>query len=194
MIYCSQFTQTQRNLLSTWTFPAHVHWHHLGSLKRVSAVINRIRPRDHPPIHHHHHARGQVIKPLPAFHLLAFKLQISQAPFLKFPISPCVLTWLSFPTSPRVLTWFLTSPHVLTWLSFLWHQLAFGVGKVQMNFLHLLSAEATHVITVHCLSTQAAGPGLSVSFKGWNGQIFEENTLLEPKVLSDDCKVRKWHF
>ncbi|KAK7814360.1 hypothetical protein U0070_027018 [Myodes glareolus] len=74
-------------------------------------------------------------------------------------------------------------------------KLAFGVGKVQMNFLHLLSAEATHVITVHCLSTQSAGPGWPVSFKGWNGQIFEENALLEPKVLSDDCKIQdgSWH-
>ncbi|CAO2600347.1 Collagen alpha-1(XXIV) chain, partial [Lemmus lemmus] len=69
-------------------------------------------------------------------------------------------------------------------------KLAFGVGRVQMNFLHLLSTEATHIVTVHCRSTQAAGPGLPVSFKGWNGQIFEENTLLEPKVLSDDCKIQ----
>jgi collagen type V/XI/XXIV/XXVII alpha len=69
-----------------------------------------------------------------------------------------------------------------------------------MNFLHLLSSEATHVITIHCLNTprwtnaQTKGPGLSIGFKGWNGQIFEENTLLEPEVLSDDCKVKEWHF
>lgn len=64
-----------------------------------------------------------------------------------------------------------------------------------MNFLHLLSSEATHIITIHCLNTplwtsaQSSGSGLPIGFKGWNGQIFEENTLLEPKVLSDDCKV-----
>ncbi|GAB1288216.1 Collagen alpha-1(XXIV) chain [Apodemus speciosus] len=77
-------------------------------------------------------------------------------------------------------------------------KLEFGVGKVQMNFLHLLSSEATHTITIHCLnaprwtSTQAVLP---ISFKGWNGQIFEENTLLEPQVLSDDCKIQdgSWH-
>lgn len=173
MIYCSQFTQTQRNLLST-SFPCPCPLASPWSPDSCFYCDNQNqRSRDHPPTHHHHHhARGQVIKSLLAFHLLAFKLQISQTPFLKFP----------------------ASPRVLTWLSFLWHQLAFGVGKVQMNFLHLLSAEATHVITVHCLSTQAAGPGLPVSFKGWNGQIFKENTLLEPKVLSDDCKVREWHF
>nr|XP_034349336.1 collagen alpha-1(XXIV) chain-like [Arvicanthis niloticus] len=70
-----------------------------------------------------------------------------------------------------------------------------------MNFLQLLSAEATHVITIHCLntprwtSTQADGPEWPISFKGWNGQIFEENTLLEPQVLSDDCTIRdgSWH-
>ncbi|XP_034349336.2 collagen alpha-1(XXIV) chain-like [Arvicanthis niloticus] len=80
-------------------------------------------------------------------------------------------------------------------------KLEFGVGKVQMNFLQLLSAEATHVITIHCLntprwtSTQADGPEWPISFKGWNGQIFEENTLLEPQVLSDDCTIRdgSWH-
>lgn len=66
-----------------------------------------------------------------------------------------------------------------------------------MNFLHLLSSEAIQIITIHCLNTpvwtgaQTSGSGLPVGFKGWNGQIFEEKTLLEPKVLSDDCKVRK---
>lgn len=80
-------------------------------------------------------------------------------------------------------------------------KLEFGVGKVQMNFLHLLSSEATHIITIHCLntpvwtSTQTGGSGLPIGFKGWNGQIFEENTLLEPEVLSDDCKIQdgSWH-
>uniref|UniRef100_A0A8C5Z662 Fibrillar collagen NC1 domain-containing protein n=2 Tax=Marmota marmota marmota TaxID=9994 RepID=A0A8C5Z662_MARMA len=68
-----------------------------------------------------------------------------------------------------------------------------------MNFLHLLSSEATHIITIHCLNTwtsaQTSDPGLPIRFKGWNGQIFEENTLLEPKVLSDDCKIQdgSWH-
>lgn len=65
-----------------------------------------------------------------------------------------------------------------------------------MNFLHLLSSEATQIITIHCLNTtvwtsaKTSGSGLPIGFKGWNGQIFEENTLLEPKVLSNDCKVR----
>uniref|UniRef100_A0A4X1UEA6 Fibrillar collagen NC1 domain-containing protein n=1 Tax=Sus scrofa TaxID=9823 RepID=A0A4X1UEA6_PIG len=69
-----------------------------------------------------------------------------------------------------------------------------------MNFLHLLSSEATHVITIHCLNTPAwpsaqTSSAPTLGFKGWNGQIFEENSLLEPKVLSDDCKIQdgSWH-
>uniref|UniRef100_A0A8C5TWA9 Fibrillar collagen NC1 domain-containing protein n=1 Tax=Malurus cyaneus samueli TaxID=2593467 RepID=A0A8C5TWA9_9PASS len=64
-----------------------------------------------------------------------------------------------------------------------------------MNFLHLLSSEATHSITVHCLNTpmwglnKAGGRKTSVTFKGWNGQIFKANTLLEPKVLLDECMI-----
>ncbi|XP_054141470.1 collagen alpha-1(XXIV) chain-like [Melozone crissalis] len=80
-------------------------------------------------------------------------------------------------------------------------KLEFGVGKVQMNFLHLLSSEATHSITVHCLNTPmwalttAGGQKTSVTFKGWNGQIFKANTLLEPKVLLDECMIEdgSWH-
>uniref|UniRef100_A0A8C9NIW0 Fibrillar collagen NC1 domain-containing protein n=2 Tax=Serinus canaria TaxID=9135 RepID=A0A8C9NIW0_SERCA len=70
-----------------------------------------------------------------------------------------------------------------------------------MNFLHLLSSEATHSITVHCLNTPmwalttAGGQKTSVTFKGWNGQIFKANTLLEPKVLLDECMIEdgSWH-
>uniref|UniRef100_H9GJU7 Fibrillar collagen NC1 domain-containing protein n=1 Tax=Anolis carolinensis TaxID=28377 RepID=H9GJU7_ANOCA len=66
-----------------------------------------------------------------------------------------------------------------------------------MNFLHLLSSEATHTITVHCLNSpvwgtnepQAQKP--SVNFKGWNGQMFEANTLFEPEVLLDECMIQE---
>uniref|UniRef100_A0A8C8RCR4 Fibrillar collagen NC1 domain-containing protein n=1 Tax=Pelusios castaneus TaxID=367368 RepID=A0A8C8RCR4_9SAUR len=70
-----------------------------------------------------------------------------------------------------------------------------------MNFLHLLSSEATHIITIHCLNTpvwgtnEAGAQKTSVSFQGWNGQMFEANTLLEPKVLTDECTIQdgSWH-
>ncbi|OXB81439.1 UNVERIFIED_CONTAM: hypothetical protein H355_004345 [Colinus virginianus] len=77
-------------------------------------------------------------------------------------------------------------------------KLEFSIGKVQMNFLHLLSSEATHSITVHCLNTpmwglnEAGGQKTSVSFKGWNGQLFKANSLLEPKVLVDECMINCW--
>lgn len=80
--------------------------------------------------------------------------------------------------------------------------MAFGVGKVQMKFLHLLSSEASHSVTLHCLSDPPNGTTDSFSsmgsilqanatfrFRGWNKQMFEKDTLLEPHVLQDDCKV-----
>ena len=80
--------------------------------------------------------------------------------------------------------------------------MAFGVGKVQMKFLHLLSTEARHSITLHCLndppnvpadSFTSTGPvnheNTTLLFRGWNKQAFEKDTLLEPHVLQDECKV-----
>lgn len=80
--------------------------------------------------------------------------------------------------------------------------MVFGVGKVQMKFLHLLSTEASHSITLHCLNDPpySAADGFStvgyaphgnstLRFRGWNKQMFETDTLLEPHVLQDDCKV-----
>lgn len=80
--------------------------------------------------------------------------------------------------------------------------MVFGVGKVQMKFLHLLSTEASHSITVHCLNDPPYGTTDSFSstgstlqenttlrFRGWNKQMFEKDTLLEPHVLQDECKV-----
>lgn len=64
-----------------------------------------------------------------------------------------------------------------------------------MNFLHLLSSEAVHTITIHCLNIpvwetkELGAQKSSIGFKGWNGQMFEANTLLEPKVLLDECMV-----
>uniref|UniRef100_A0A668A8U9 Fibrillar collagen NC1 domain-containing protein n=2 Tax=Myripristis murdjan TaxID=586833 RepID=A0A668A8U9_9TELE len=84
----------------------------------------------------------------------------------------------------------------------------FGVGKVQIKFLHLLSTEASHSITVHCLSDppygttdsfSPAGPitkqNTQLRFRGWNGRMFEQDTLLEPHVLQDECKIQdgSWH-
>ena len=81
--------------------------------------------------------------------------------------------------------------------------MVFGVGKVQMKFLHLLSMEASHGITVHCLTEPLRSAAVSsasrplppvrrpLRFRGWNGQIFEKDTLLEPRVLQDGCKVKE---
>lgn len=81
-------------------------------------------------------------------------------------------------------------------------QMVFGVGKVQMKFLHLLSNEASHSITLHCLNDPPYGTtdsfsstgsmpqeNTTIRFRGWNKQMFEKDTLLEPLVLQDDCKV-----
>uniref|UniRef100_A0A3B3R5H0 Fibrillar collagen NC1 domain-containing protein n=2 Tax=Paramormyrops kingsleyae TaxID=1676925 RepID=A0A3B3R5H0_9TELE len=70
-----------------------------------------------------------------------------------------------------------------------------------MKFLHLLSTEATQTIAVRCLSTAASKTTnsdwlkKSVSFVGWNGQMLEDYTLLEPHVLLDGCKIQdgSWH-
>lgn len=81
-------------------------------------------------------------------------------------------------------------------------QMVFGVGKVQMKFLHLLSSEANQSILLHCLNHPPHHPPDSIGstgsaphenttlrFHGWNKQTFEKDTLLEPHVLQDDCKV-----
>lgn len=93
-------------------------------------------------------------------------------------------------------------------LNFIWTcsllQMEFGVGKVQMKFLHLLSTEASHSIILHCLNDPPYSTADSFSstefstqedttlrFLGWNKQVFEKNTLLEPQVLQDECKVMR---
>jgi len=72
-----------------------------------------------------------------------------------------------------------------------------GAGRIQMNFLHLLSSGATQHITVHCLNTTVWAPGPSlqpganaVGFKAWNGDRIQAGDLLEPRVVRDDCWVR----
>lgn len=71
-----------------------------------------------------------------------------------------------------------------------------GVDCIQMNFIHLLSAEAVQHITIHCLNTPvwAAGPSLqpssrAVSFKAWTGERIQAGDLLEPLITRDDCWV-----
>uniref|UniRef100_A0A3Q4GJJ8 Fibrillar collagen NC1 domain-containing protein n=1 Tax=Neolamprologus brichardi TaxID=32507 RepID=A0A3Q4GJJ8_NEOBR len=81
----------------------------------------------------------------------------------------------------------------------------FSVGRVQMNFLHLLSSEAVQHIIIHCLDVsiwrsaedQPVEQG-SVKFKAWSGEVFEVGGELEPEVLEDSCWVRlrsngRWH-
>lgn len=81
-----------------------------------------------------------------------------------------------------------SSPHVL--------QPTISVGRVQMNFLHLLSSEAIQHIIIHCLDVsvwrsaeeQQAGKK-SVKFKAWTGEVLEVGGDLEPDVLEDSCWV-----
>uniref|UniRef100_A0A3B3H8S0 Fibrillar collagen NC1 domain-containing protein n=1 Tax=Oryzias latipes TaxID=8090 RepID=A0A3B3H8S0_ORYLA len=70
------------------------------------------------------------------------------------------------------------------------------VGRVQMNFLHLLSSEAVQHIIIHCLNVsvwRSAEDLLlvqeSVRFKAWTGEVFEAGGELEPDVLEDSCWV-----
>uniref|UniRef100_A0A803SWN7 Fibrillar collagen NC1 domain-containing protein n=1 Tax=Anolis carolinensis TaxID=28377 RepID=A0A803SWN7_ANOCA len=77
-------------------------------------------------------------------------------------------------------------------------QLDFDVGRVQMNFLNLLSSEVVQNITIHCLNMPVwqEGPSeTSVRFKAWNGQIFEAGGQLVPEVVANDCQVQdgQWH-
>lgn len=71
-----------------------------------------------------------------------------------------------------------------------------GVGRIQMNFIHLLSTEAVQHVTVHCLNAPvwAAEPGRlptsrAVSFRAWTGEKIQAGDLLEPLVARDDCWV-----
>lgn len=71
-----------------------------------------------------------------------------------------------------------------------------GVGRIQMNFIHLLSTEAVQHVTVHCLNAPvwAAEPGQlptsrAVSFRAWTGEKIQAGDLLEPLVARDDCWV-----
>lgn len=75
------------------------------------------------------------------------------------------------------------------------------MGRIQMNFIHLLSSEAVQHITVHCLNTPvwAAGPDLApsagaVSFKAWTGEEIRAGDLLEPLTPRDDCWVGAEHL
>lgn len=75
-------------------------------------------------------------------------------------------------------------------------QLEVGVGRIQMNFIHLLSTEAVQHITIHCLNAPvwAAEPGRlptsrAVSFRAWTGEKIQAGDLLEPLVARDDCWV-----
>uniref|UniRef100_A0A3P9KGC7 Fibrillar collagen NC1 domain-containing protein n=1 Tax=Oryzias latipes TaxID=8090 RepID=A0A3P9KGC7_ORYLA len=76
------------------------------------------------------------------------------------------------------------------------------VGRVQMNFLHLLSSEAVQHIIIHCLNVsvwRSAEDLLlvqgSVRFKAWTGEVFEAGGELEPDVLEDSCWIKdgRWH-
>lgn len=67
-------------------------------------------------------------------------------------------------------------------------KLEFSVGRVQMNFLHLLSAGAEQRITIHCLNVTiwSHAPNQppsqnAVQFHSWTGEV------LEPDVLEDTC-------
>ncbi|CAG5867680.1 unnamed protein product [Menidia menidia] len=79
---------------------------------------------------------------------------------------------------------------------------AVTVGRVQMNFLHLLSSEAVQHVIIHCLNVSVwrsaenqPVPQASVKFKAWTGEVFEVGGELEPDVMEDSCWVKdgRWH-
>lgn len=81
-------------------------------------------------------------------------------------------------------------------------KLDFDVGRVQMNFLHLLSSEAVQHVTIHCMNMSVWQEGHhghvsqnAVRFKAWNGQIFEAKGQFQPEVSLDDCRLQdgQWH-
>lgn len=76
------------------------------------------------------------------------------------------------------------------------------VGRVQLNFLHLLSSEAVQHIVIHCLNVSVwrsaedePAAQQSVRFKAWSGEVFEAGGELEPEVLEDSCWIKdgRWH-
>ncbi|KAI1232067.1 hypothetical protein IHE44_0007120 [Lamprotornis superbus] len=80
-------------------------------------------------------------------------------------------------------------------------KLDFDIGRVQMNFLRLLSSEVVQHITIHCLNTSVWREGSSeqpsenaVRFRAWNGQMFEASGQLRPEVAADDCKIKDGHW
>ncbi|XP_015684544.1 collagen alpha-1(XXVII) chain-like, partial [Protobothrops mucrosquamatus] len=78
-------------------------------------------------------------------------------------------------------------------------KLDFDIGRVQMNFLHLLSSEVVQNVTIHCLNMPVwpEGPseGASLRFKAWNGQLFEQGGQLTPDVVVNNCQIQdgQWH-
>lgn len=75
-------------------------------------------------------------------------------------------------------------------------KLEIAVGRVQINFLHLLSSDAVQHITIHCLNMPVWRSGASeepsqnsVRFKAWNGQTNDVGGAVRPEVLRDDCWV-----
>lgn len=84
-------------------------------------------------------------------------------------------------------------------LLYLFEQPEISVGRVQLNFLHLLSSEAVQHVIIHCLNfsvwqsdeNRPAGQA-SVKFKAWTGEVFEAGGELEPDVIEDSCWVTTW--
>ncbi|MBN3322403.1 CRA1B protein, partial [Atractosteus spatula] len=81
-------------------------------------------------------------------------------------------------------------------------KLEIGVGRVQMNFLHLLSSEAVQHIIIHCLNVPVWREGKSdqpsknaVAFRAWNGQMIKAGGPVVPDVIQDDCRIQdgRWH-
>ena len=71
-----------------------------------------------------------------------------------------------------------------------------SIGRVQMNFLHLLSSEAVQHITVHCLNAtvwseeDGRPPGAhAASFRSWTGEMIHAGGELAPHVTEDSCWV-----
>ncbi|XP_046844302.1 collagen alpha-1(II) chain-like [Xenia sp. Carnegie-2017] len=108
-------------------------------------------------------------------------------------------------SSPRQIpqrTWSRGKPKVRMRFSDLSSNFTFRypISKVQLNFLRLLSKEASQRITYNCRKSTAwynkkeKSYKYGIRFLGWNGNKFRNKGKLKQKVLGDGCKgdSNKW--
>ncbi|XP_056306054.1 collagen alpha-1(XXIV) chain [Danio aesculapii] len=68
-------------------------------------------------------------------------------------------------------------------------KMLYGVGKVQMKFLHLLSSSVSQSVSI-CFSEPAVTDTHShtLRFHGWNGHVFQKNSSAGPDEILHNCE------